>query len=623
MAIPIIERPLYGRVKVETSPWASTFTWTDRTADLVEGFTYSQGGRVGPPGSSQVEVGTLNASFKNLSSVPAVGSLIRVYSDTSGFYVFTGYVQDVSQRIIFDNSVSYNTPLTITTLNCVDWVGYISQFQAIGVGGLSASFVKEDNYDFYSRVRALNNIVDPTNATGIIGATGTSPGFTLGDTDYIGTFSDHLDLAARSQNLYWHGTNFLPTNITTGRNTFAVLRTLASAPSSTKTFTDVVGSAGQLHYTEIDLESSSQNVANTIVLNNFSVITATNPTTPGYDKKLISQIGGGNKPNYSVVDNEEVVSVPFEASWSLSDASSITTYGNRATEIDTNLAGLVEAANLISNPSAEYSDTGYGGGANVIVRRRKPVDIDPTFNAWSGEWAIRQRQATASLTGTTQFQGAESDGTPIIVGQTYYAQVRAARGNPSANNSRARIIIRWLNDAEVEVSSTAGSYVNLSTIQTWYQLTASGVAPAGASRMRMNIEFSRVTTTNINVGDIYWTDALQFAAQNTTYFDGDTTSTTSAIHLWTGELGLSPSFRVTNNLDDTISTYLTRYSTTSNRVTRIRWNAQEDLAAVRYLRVGFTISVVYAGTTTTYRIVGIDATVDPSRYMIDYYLEKV
>jgi hypothetical protein len=619
----IVEKPLYGRVKFETSPWTASFSWTDRTADVVSGFNYSQGGRVGIPGSSQVDVGTLNATFKNMSSVPAVGSAVRLSADESGFYVFTGYVQDVSQRIVFDTSSSLSDPVTLTTLNCVDWVGYISQFQAIGVGGYSASYVEEDNYDFYSRVRALNNIVDPTNATGMIAATGTSPGFTVGDTDYVGTFSEHLDLLARTQNLYWFGTNFLPTNITTGRTTFATIRTLASAPSSTKTFTDVLGSAGDLHYTEIDLESSSQNVANTIVLNNFSVITATNPTTPGYDKKLISQIGGGNKPNYSIVDNKEVVSVPYEATWSLSDATSIATYGNRATEIDTNLAGLVEAANLISNPSAEYSDTGYGGGTNVIVRRRKPVDIDPTFNAWSGEWAIRQRQASAGSTGSTQFQGAESDGTPIIVGQTYYAQVRAARGNPSAGNSRARIIIRWLNDAEVEVSSTSGSYVSLSTIQTWYQLTASGVAPAGASRMRMNIEFSRSSGASIGVGDIYWTDALQFSNDNVAYFDGDNAPTTSAIHLWTGELGLSPSFKVTNNLDDTITTYLARYATTSNRITRIRWNAQEDLAAVRFLRVGFTTSIVHNGTTTTYRIVGIDGNVSPTRYMIDYYLEKV
>jgi hypothetical protein len=59
------------------------------------------------------------------------------------------------------------------------------------------------------------------------------------------------------------------------------------------------------------------------------------------------------------------------------------------------------------------------------------------------------------------------------------------------------------------------------------------------------------------------------------------------------------------------------------RASRIRWNAQEDLTAVSSLVVGSTISLVYKSTTTTYRIVGIDGTVDPDRYMIDYYLAKV
>jgi hypothetical protein len=107
------------------------------------------------------------------------------------------------------------------------------------------------------------------------------------------------------------------------------------------------------------------------------------------------------------------------------------------------------------------------------------------------------------------------------------------------------------------------------------------------------------------------------------YFDGDTTPTTSSVYLWTGEVGASVSYKLNNNLDDTISTYLTRYANTSNRITRIRWNAQEDMSAVGSMFVGSTIQVRFKGTTTTHRIVGIDGNIDPERYMIDYYLEKV
>jgi hypothetical protein len=48
--MPIREKFLYGLVKIETSPWATPFVWTDRTADLVAGVNYSLGGRLGQPG---------------------------------------------------------------------------------------------------------------------------------------------------------------------------------------------------------------------------------------------------------------------------------------------------------------------------------------------------------------------------------------------------------------------------------------------------------------------------------------------------------------------------------------------------------------------------------------------
>jgi hypothetical protein len=92
--------------------------------------------------------------------------------------------------------------------------------------------------------------------------------------------------------------------------------------------------------------------------------------------------------------------------------------------------------------------------------------------------------------------------------------------------------------------------------------------------------------------------------------------------LWTGELGLSPTFKVENTLFDLGNAYLTRYSTTSNRITRIRWNAQEDLTKLFPLRVGRLVDIRFDGTTTSYRIVGVDGNISTDRYMIDYYLEK-
>ena len=620
MPLPIIEDYIYGQMTLETSAWTTPFSWVDRTADVVYGINYSLGGRVGLPGQSQVDVGTLNASFKNVASVPLVGDIVRLRRTGTTDYAFTGYVQDVSQQVVFDDSVSYTTPITVTTINCLDWVGYLSQFQAKGVGGLSTpTFATLKNYAFGSRARALNNIIDATNATQMISPTDTGVATWVGDTDVVGTFSEHLDLVATTQDAYWYGSNVLPTNKTTGRTGLVQIRTRATAPSSGKTFTDEVGSAGQLHYIDLALESSSQNVANTIVLNNHSRITALEPE--------VTKIGGARLLAYGVVNNVEVISADFTATYSMSDATSIATYGNRATEIDTNLAGLVQDVNVVGNPSLEYGDDGWSTGANRMARRR-PSENSVPFAAASGDWALRYRLASGGVTNMTfRYSGSENDGVPIVEGVSYAFQASGLRGLSTNSDVRCRAYMEWQNNAGAVISTIFGSYVSLPNIYVWGTPGVAGAAPSGAERAIVGLQFNRSGGGTFGTGDQIWLDNALMrksaVATPITYFDGDTPGTTSSLFLWTGELGLSPTFKVNNILDDTISTYLTRYANTDNRITRLRWNAQEDIASVGSLYVGSTIQVRFKGTTTTHRIVGIDGSIDPERYMIDYYLEKV
>jgi hypothetical protein len=610
----IIENPIYGQMTLETSAWSTPFSWVDRSAELVNGINYSLGGRVGLPGQSSVDVGTLNATFRNLTTAPLVGDLVRLRRTGTTEYAWVGYVQDVSQRIVFEPSVSYTTPVTLTTINCVDWVGYISQFQVEGIGGLSAAFAVQTEYPYQSRARALNNAIDATNATQLIAFDATAASSIIGDTDLVGTISDHLDLAAYTQNLYWYGQLVLPTNKTTGRTGLVIIRPLSTAPSSGETFTDAVGTAGQLHYTELDLESSSQNVANTIVLNNYSLITTTAPE--------VTKKGGANRPNFSIVNGVEEVAVPYYATWSATDATSITTYGNRATEMNSNLAGLVEDLNLVGNPSMEYGDDGWSTGANRMARRI------PTFGAYHGEWALRYRLAAGpASTPSFRYSGSENDGTPVIAGTAYMFQAAGARGLGTNTDVRARAYITWQDVAGANISTVLGSQVSMATQFAWNVCTVTGTAPAGAERAIVGLEYNRSGGGTFATGDQMWLDGAMLrksaSATAVAYYDGDTPGTTASLYLWTGEVGLSPSFKVTNNLDDTIATYLSRFSTTSNRITRVRWNAQEDMTAVPNLRVGLTTTVTFKGTTTTHRIVGIDGNISTDRYMIDYYLERV
>jgi len=616
----IREKFLYGLIQFETAAWSSPFTWVDRTASIVNGISYSEGGRVTTPGQSQTDVGTLNVTFKNAATIPAVGDIVRLRRYGTSEYAFTGYVQDVSQRVVFDMTTKLTDPITLTSIICGDWVGYLSQFNAVGAGGNTYSTgtqLDESYYYFDSRLQALNMIQDPTNSTNIIELLWTTPntGNLFGDTDMVGSLTDHLDLVGRTEpNFVWWGSHNLPTNITTGRTSLVQTNLTTNLQSSGKTFTDLVGSAGQLHYTEIDLENTTANVANNIVINNHSRLHV------GLED--VTKIGGFNEENFVVVNDKKVVGVDRDVQQDATSSTSVTTYGVRRAEFDANVSYYQPVYNLVVNPSIEYSDDGFVSSAGFTLRRRRPLnDVNP-FSAYTGIWSMRLRMTGNATSKDVTYQGGESDGMPVTAGTTYYLKVYAARGTVSRTDARAKVQINWIDDNESVLSSSIGSNVTLTTANTWYLLSVSATAPTNAVRATLTLVYSRTGGGSLQQFDRYWNDAWMMSPTDTTYFDGDVLTTSSYVYGWTGGVGASPSYRVVNNVDDLAQDFLTKYSTTSMRVSRIRWNAQEDLSSVSAMTVGKTISIIYKGTTTTYRIIGINGTVDPDRYMIDYYLVK-
>ena len=634
MTLPIIEDPLYGLIVLETQPQAGG-AWVDRTQELT-GLNYSEGGRLTLPGANTVDVGSLNASFKNLATVPNVGDFVRLRRSATTEYAFTGYIQDVSQQIVFDNSVSLNTPITITTLHCLDWVGYLTQWVVSGVGGRNSSFVLASGGSGYSepdRIRAINYSFDSSNATQIISATadaGSINSVYVADTDLIGTAADHMDLLSRSLGTVWYGSHVLPTDNTTGRDNLIKWQYYNGALSSGKTFTDVAGSAGQLHYTEIDLENSSQNVANKISINNRSLVVWTDTDN--------AALAGANESNFIFVDlSTKQRGIIPETEYVTQDDTSIATYGARQTQFDTNLYTPVYgdvsgdtfyAVNQCPNPSVEYNDNGWTPGSNNRARRRQPLNDPNPFAAYNGTWALRMKHtAAAAANSQAIFSGGESDSIPVTVGRYYMVKGQCARGTVSRTDLRARVGISWYDDEEVLISTTTGSNISLTTANTWYEIEHFGLAPANATRATIVFTTSR-PSGNQTRGDIAWVDAVIMTKTNSSntmgkaYFDGDFSRATNSQYVWSGEVGASPSWLLTNSLATRADQLATQYNTTGIRATRIRWNAQEDLTSVSSLTVGKTISLVYKSTTTTYRIIGIDGTVDPDRYMIDYYLVK-
>lgn len=625
----IVEKPLYGLIQVETTAISGAFSWVDQTQYMTSAF-YAEGvnevtvGVVGP------QIGTFTASFKNISVVPSSGDYVRLRRNGTTEYAFTGYIQDVSQRIVFEPSVSYTTPVTITTITALDWVGLLTQVQVNGIDGrdsggtaLSAAHWMED------RARALNYQFDTSGATELIEVTTYGAGtLQLSCTDFSGTIADHLDLAARSTDSYWFGNHIIPTNATTGRDKMVTYRKWATNVATGKTFTDVAGSAGHLHYTEIDFESSSANVVNTLNITNRALV---KPTWSGFTK-----IAGGNEQNVVNINDTRLVNGQMnDEMWISKNATSITAYGNRVMDIETNLdtpifqlPTSIEMGNHIANPSLDYDDSGYSGsgGATPRARRRQP-----SFGSFVGQWALRGRVTAAAGNILLNYAGGESDGIPVTATQYYYFKCAAARDTTSRTDLTAQARITWYDDSEAVLSTSSGTAVNLTTANTWYQPFVLAQAPANAVRAQVSVQYVRSGAGNHTVGDMVWLDGLWMVRcdsagtglSGTTYFDGDSANTSSVCYMWLGEVGLSQSIVLSNYVDTLGTTLTTRFGTSSMRAKRIRWNAQEDLTAVTSLTVGNTISLVYKGTTTTYRIVGINGDISQERYMIDYYLWKV
>lgn len=627
MTTPIIEEPLYGQLQIETTTTTTTFSWIDHT-QYISSFDYQEGSQEPQPGQVGPDIGSLTASFTNMATVPKSGDYIRVRKYGASTYIFTGYITDVMQRKIFERRDSLTAPTTITTISARDWVGLLSQFVSEGIDGRNLSGPQDDStagYGMDSRVRALNYTIDSTLATELINIKTVTNPVKLNHTDFSGSLADHMDLACRSSYCYWYGTHNLPTNATTGRTDLIDYELWSVSNSSGYKFTDVAGAAADLHYTEIDLETRSSDLANVVTIKNRTFIAP-------YAEDL-TIVGGSNESGLVTVgNNRQVRGIVPETSWVTKDDTSIAAYGPRNIDIETNVnTGYMDFhwKNLIFNPSAEYDAMGYAKTATLgwnIVSRRDPL-VEDGITRKFGNWAIRG-YGGGQTTGKISYSGGESDGIPIDGGKYYRFSFWGAR-HTTPSTARMRAVIRWYGANGTEINNTLGSWVSLTAVDTWYKATVVALLSGSAQRATVEMEFNTNSTTSWGAGASVYVDGLMFHEEESggpydfDYIDGDFAPDSSRIALWSGTVGDSPTWVVENKLDTIAALWATQYASTAIRPTRIRWNAQENLTAVSALTVGKTIQLQQGGVTTTQRIVGISGSVDPERYMIDYYLVKV
>jgi hypothetical protein len=405
--------------------------------------------------------------------------------------------------------------------------------------------------------------------------------YRLQDNLVTASLTDHFDLATQSVGAYWWVDK---TNDTRFLQDFNYSSPLA-------TFSDQIVD-GNLYYTNIETGYDTSNIINQVTFTN-----------------------AGIKDNF--YGDRELQ--PVEVEWVDSDTTSVSDWGARSFELDTNLRTPLIAQNLVPSPSVENQIIERATTNWNYSNEQPSLDASGSWAAKDGSWALRARNVTGS--GNT-INVADEVRIAITPGETYYGI--AYGGVSNLTSVRGRLRIKWVNDANDTVATTYGTYATYSSLRTWYKVTAVGTAPATAVAASMDIENNRTTGASFTSGTKVWMDARYFGTANVSdWFDGNTPDTDTEIYSWDGTNNASTSSKYTNTLNTRTNELLADFSTPEVRVASLRWNtAQNPIIAVN-MEIGSLINVEFQGSTVLYRVTGINHDITPERWMMTLQTAKV
>jgi hypothetical protein len=567
----VVESSLYADLHVETSPVQATAVWTDHIAS-VRDIQVTRGGYEPYIGVNRTEPGSGTITLVDFDGTINPGYWIKLRYESTIFWA--GYVENVGNTFRYIDGVTYK----ITTLYVLDWVGWISQF----------SF---DNYpaasDPGARLVDINTLIDSTRANRpILESTLAAAGITYSSYPRQASVADMLDMLTNSMTRgYWKSQLAVPTGSTSGIDSIVRVGTTGTG-YATYTFTDgtFTGTGygpNQMNIIEIEVANNTSSVTNNVVLDTSFV-----------------KYG-------SLVDTE----------YRREDATSIGTYGSRLSNVVVNARGDL-ATNLITHPS--FEDYDYQATASTFnTSVEQPSKSAISWSAKRGDNALR---GYVTVAGATIITLTDQERINITAGNTYYAVGYAAVY--SLTNAQARFRIDWYGDDGAIISTTFGSYTAISANRTWYKMTASGVAPAGAQRARVAVYHTRTSGT-YGVGEKCWADALYFGGTNVTdSFDGDVADSSSYLYDWLGTPNASQSFRMDNVLYTIAGDILTDNKTAVYTPLRLRINAQDNLTAVKLIDLYLANYIYFQSTFWRTFITGLTHTINintdgTTRWMID------
>lgn len=417
-----------------------------------------------------------------------------------------------------------------------------------------------------------------------------------------GTLVDHFDLATQSVGAHWWVDK---TNVTQFAQDFDYV-----VPSAT--FSDVVAE-GNVYYTDIETAYDTQDIVNDITFTNV----------------------GSRAASYGSDKYDE-----YTVTWVDTDATSISDWGARKYELETNLWTQENKYNLILDPNLVYSEQNMvsGVGSAMTISRQLLSSMatgatgflssgttQPVTNG--GAYVARTLMNANSTAIPIAYCGNVANtqaypGYAVTAGLQYTGSAYFRAGVGHSASLVGFISIRWYNEAGGVVSSVSGSTATI-TSTGWTRRTFTATAPAGATSAVM---FAWLTYSGANnSGYRYYTTGAQFEQSSSvsTWFSGDTTDDNTYLYEWEGTPGESRSIRYSNMLDTRTGELLDSFANPIVRVKGLTWNTAQNPTLSYTLDIGSLIVVTFKGTTATYRIVGMTHDITPERWLMNLRIEKV
>jgi len=426
--------------------------------------------------------------------------------------------------------------------------------------------------------------------------------YRLQDNALSASLLDHFDLATQSVGAYWWVDKFNDTRFTQDFD--------YSLPLGK--FSDVIAD-GNLYYTDIQTSFDTSRVINDITLSNDGV----RPTAFG-----------------------SAAREPYTVTWRETDTGSVTDWGARSYELNTNLRTPVTNYNLVFDGALAYGDNKFiSGAAAAITPTRQQLALMATgatgfltvgttqpvstLGTFVGRLNMNSHSTVAPVAYTGDVYNTQLyPGVPVVAGTQYTGSVYMRAGVGRATSLTGRATVRWYNEAGAVISDSNGTATTV-TDSAWNRRTVTATAPAGAVGAVLFAWFLYGGANNAGFR-YYSTGAqLELGATATTWVSGDTPDTATLLYEWQGTPGESSTVVYDNTIDTRALELLSDFSDPEVTVNSLTFNTAQNPIVSANIDIGSLFNIEFQGSTVLYRVTGINHDINTERWMMTLQTAKV